>query len=79
VHITLLAAMRWASRCAHTLEARKPGPRVALSLDSPIQRVDRSIELILGIFNSRAPGEPERVGEIAGTIVLEQVSVNEGI
>jgi hypothetical protein len=61
------------------LEARKPGPRVALSLDSPIQRVDRSIELILGIFNSRAPAEPERVGEIAGTIVLEQVSVNEGI
>jgi hypothetical protein len=54
------------------LEARKPGPRVALSLDSPIQCVDRSIELILGVFNSRAPGEPEHVGEIAGTIVLEQ-------
>jgi phospholipase A1 len=59
-----------------TLGAQPPGPRVALSLDSPVQHVDRSVELTLGVFNSAIPAETERVEEIAGTIVLEQISDN---
>ncbi|WLB87862.1 lipase/acyltransferase domain-containing protein [Bradyrhizobium japonicum] len=59
-----------------TLDEPSPGPRVALSLDSPVQRVDRPIELTLAVFNSAAPGDPERVGTITGTIVVEQFSEN---
>jgi phospholipase A1 len=59
-----------------TLETQPLGPRVALSLDSLVQRVDRPVELTLGVFNSAAPDEAERAGEIAGVIVLEQVDEN---
>lgn len=56
--------------------APSPGPRLALSLDSPVQHVSRSIELTLSVFNSAAPDEPERVDTITGTIIIEQIYEN---
>ena len=52
-------------------QAAAPGPRMALSLDSPVQKVDRAVEVTLGIYNSAAPGEPAAVDAINGVILLE--------
>jgi pimeloyl-ACP methyl ester carboxylesterase len=59
-----------------TLEEAPTGPRVALSLDSPVQRFDRSMELTLGVFSSAKAGEPDHVDNVTGNIIIEQVSEN---
>jgi hypothetical protein len=59
-----------------TLDEAAPGPRVSLSLDSPVQQVHRSIELTFGVFNSARAGEPERADNITGKIIIQQVSEN---
>ena len=58
------------------LEAPAPGPRMTLSLDSPVQKVGQPIELTLGIFQSNAPAEVASADAINGSIVLESAGTD---
>ena len=62
---------------------RAAGPQLALSLDSPVQRIRELIELTFGVFEARTLGDPladsdpPRVASIKGKLVLESVNADD--